>query len=244
MRIHLHRTLLHKTPDIPCAASPCRRPTWPTPPAARSAASSSRSARSSPSASVASSSPWHQAVPTSPPSRWLIAPSPPQSTPAERGSPALQIGRPPQKLRRAGLYPHSVCAEHETRLPRTRRPGHSLRRKPRCAKTLPDAKSATYKTGCEISGLELSRPNRHPKESSFYRFFTPLRFHTTKTHSGHAAISYSISSSARIRIKGGMDRPSALAVLRLITKVKTLGCSTGRSPGLAPRRILSISTAT
>ena len=36
----------------------------------------------------------------------------------------------------------------------------------------------------------------------------------------------------------GMVRPRAAAVLRLITKSKTVGCSTGRSAGLAPCRIL------
>jgi len=34
-----------------------------------------------------------------------------------------------------------------------------------------------------------------------------------------------------------MVRPSALAVLRLMTNSNVVGCSTGRSPGLAPLRI-------
>ncbi len=46
-------------------------------------------------------------------------------------------------------------------------------------------------------------------------------------------------SSARTRIDWGIVRPSALAVLRLITSSNFVGCSTGRSPGLAPLRILS-----
>ena len=37
----------------------------------------------------------------------------------------------------------------------------------------------------------------------------------------------------------GTVMPSALAVLRLITNSKVVGCSTGKSAGLAPRRILS-----
>ena len=36
-----------------------------------------------------------------------------------------------------------------------------------------------------------------------------------------------------------LSRPSALAVLRLITSSNFVGCSTGRSAGLAPFRILS-----
>src|SRR5215813_2115953 len=49
---------------------------------------------------------------------------------------------------------------------------------------------------------------------------------------------YSITSSARARIDGGMVRPRVLAVLRLTTSSKLVGCCTGRSAGLAPLRIL------
>ena len=51
-------------------------------------------------------------------------------------------------------------------------------------------------------------------------------------------LSYSITSSARARIDGGTARPSALAVLRLMTSSNVVGCWTGRSAGLAPLRIL------
>ncbi len=50
---------------------------------------------------------------------------------------------------------------------------------------------------------------------------------------------HSITSSAVASSDGGMVRPSALAVLRLITNSNVVGCSTGRSAGLTPRRILS-----
>ncbi len=50
---------------------------------------------------------------------------------------------------------------------------------------------------------------------------------------------HSITSSARLRSVGGTVRPSALAVLRLITSLNLVGCSTGKSAGLAPFRILS-----
>ena len=39
-------------------------------------------------------------------------------------------------------------------------------------------------------------------------------------------------------IEGGTVRPSALAVLRLTTSSNVVGCSTGRSAGLVPLRIL------
>src|SRR5262249_10543636 len=45
--------------------------------------------------------------------------------------------------------------------------------------------------------------------------------------------------SARARSDGGIVRPSALAVLRLMTSSNLVGCSMGKSPGLALLRILS-----
>jgi hypothetical protein len=48
-----------------------------------------------------------------------------------------------------------------------------------------------------------------------------------------------ITSSARSSNEGGIVSPSAFAVFRLITNSNLVGCSIGRSPGLAPLRILS-----
>src|SRR2546423_667937 len=50
---------------------------------------------------------------------------------------------------------------------------------------------------------------------------------------------HSITSSARSRNDSGIVSLSALAVVRLRARSNFLGCSTGRSPGFAPRRILS-----
>jgi hypothetical protein len=50
---------------------------------------------------------------------------------------------------------------------------------------------------------------------------------------------YWITSSARRSSDGGIVIPSALAVLRLMTSSNFVGCSTGRSAGFAPFRILS-----
>ena len=55
--------------------------------------------------------------------------------------------------------------------------------------------------------------------------------------------SYSITSSAVASIVCETLRPSAFAVLRLITNSNLVGCSTGISPGFAPRRILSTKSA-
>ena len=50
---------------------------------------------------------------------------------------------------------------------------------------------------------------------------------------------YSITSSAIARTVGGRLSPSILAVLELTTRTNLVGCSTGRSAGFAPLRILS-----
>ena len=52
-------------------------------------------------------------------------------------------------------------------------------------------------------------------------------------------ILHSITSSARASTLGGIVSPSPFAVLRLITSSNFVGCSTGRSAGFAPFRILS-----
>ena len=49
---------------------------------------------------------------------------------------------------------------------------------------------------------------------------------------------HSITSSARASSVGGISRPNALAVLRLITSSNFVGCITGKSAGLVPFKIL------
>ena len=52
---------------------------------------------------------------------------------------------------------------------------------------------------------------------------------------------YLITASARSRIDWGIVIPRAFIVLKLTTNSNLAGCSTGRSPGFAPLRILSTS---
>src|SRR5262249_33090423 len=54
---------------------------------------------------------------------------------------------------------------------------------------------------------------------------------------------HSITSSASASKVGGTSRPSALAVLALMTSSKRVGCSIGKSDGRDPLRILSTSAA-
>src|SRR5262249_37788740 len=63
------------------------------------------------------------------------------------------------------------------------------------------------------------------------------------TQSRHAAIYYSITSSAATSRVRGNVRPSVLAVLRLMTSSNLVTCSNGMSAGFAPRKILSIISA-
>src|SRR5262249_22887720 len=55
---------------------------------------------------------------------------------------------------------------------------------------------------------------------------------------------YLINLVARASPSGGIVTPISLAVLRFITSSNFVGCSTGRSAGLAPFRILSTKYAT
>ena len=54
---------------------------------------------------------------------------------------------------------------------------------------------------------------------------------------------YSITSSAWTSRSGGMVIPSAFPVLRLINNSNLVGCSIGKSAGLAPRAIRSTYSA-
>src|SRR5262245_64427075 len=60
-----------------------------------------------------------------------------------------------------------------------------------------------------------------------------------RTHATQQTNLYSITSSARAGTDGGMVRPMALAVLRLITNSYLVGDCTGRSAGFSPLRMRS-----
>jgi hypothetical protein len=77
-------------------------------------------------------------------------------------------------------------------------------------------------------GRSWAGPVGHPREMSA---FNPKRT--------FASCVYSITLSARSRIEFGILIPSVLAVFRLTTRSNLVGCSTGKSAGLAPFKILS-----
>src|SRR5262249_4928846 len=57
------------------------------------------------------------------------------------------------------------------------------------------------------------------------------------------ARAHGVTSSARRSSPGGIVSPRCLAALRLMSSSNLFGCSTGRSRGLAPLRILSTKAA-
>jgi len=100
---------------------------------------------------------------------------------------------------------------------------------PRHISTLPNASFRPCPN--DFRSTPISRPFQGPT-TCLKRAITGL-MHRSKQHL------YSITSSARTSNEGGTVRPSALAVFMLITSSNLVGCSTGRSEGLVPLRILS-----
>jgi hypothetical protein len=75
--------------------------------------------------------------------------------------------------------------------------------------------------GRDLSRLRRERPRRRATDERDERSAPP----------------HSITSSARASSVGGISRPSALAVCRLMTNSNFVDCSTGRSAGFSPLRI-------
>src|SRR5215510_695263 len=91
----------------------------------------------------------------------------------------------------------------------------------------------------------MNQSDRRNLVHGFLPFLVILRKHqlgTLMPQGGHPPY-HSITSSARASSVSGTVRPSALAVLTLMTSSNVLGCSTGISAGFAPRRILSTNSA-
>src|SRR5262245_36218820 len=78
---------------------------------------------------------------------------------------------------------------------------------------------------------------QHSLPSGRYSLLGP-DFHRLD-HTSFAWRTHSITSSARESSVGGISRPRALAVLRLITSSYLVGACTGSSPGFSPLRMRS-----
>src|SRR5262245_39404225 len=97
---------------------------------------------------------------------------------------------------------------------------------------MPAQISTLKDAGCEVSQCPLWVKSRHVQSNTLCPLWA---------RSGHCG--YSITSSARAIRAGGAVRPIALAVFWLITISYLDACSTGRSLGLEPFRILSLLVA-
>src|SRR5262249_38202678 len=93
-------------------------------------------------------------------------------------------------------------------------------------------------------GLALGRTGRHTADKADYRHGRLLRARRERPRHRRAAEQrdelaalHSITSSARASRLSGISRPSAFAVLRLITNSNFAGSITGRSPGFSPLRM-------
>jgi hypothetical protein len=97
-----------------------------------------------------------------------------------------------------------------------------------------------------LGGLRLRRL-RHRRLRPSHRLLRSRhkwpRYCRTPEHLNDLAAVHSSTSSASASNVGGTSRPIVLAVFRLIASSNLVDCSTGRSPGLAPRRILSAYSA-
>src|SRR5262249_765453 len=90
-------------------------------------------------------------------------------------------------------------------------------------------------------GVGLRRPevqiSNHRHRLLRTRAERPRSRRAAKQRDELAAFHHSITSSAMARTPGGISRPRAFAVLRLMTKSNFVGCNTGRSAGFSPLRM-------
>jgi hypothetical protein len=90
-----------------------------------------------------------------------------------------------------------------------------------------------------IAGLLPLYPQQRTKSVVPWRMALCATFCREQMQQSQSAEPYSITSLARKRIDCGIVSRSAFAVLRLMRSSNLVGCSTGRSAGLAPFNILS-----
>jgi len=105
--------------------------------------------------------------------------------------------------------------------------------------------TATATIGCSSrrDGIHTDDDPRLPTTRLYRRQITAFDPSATDNGDELSPVDHGMISSARTKNDWGIVSPSALAVLRLITSSNLVGCSTGRSAGLAPLRILSTNVA-
>src|SRR4051812_1048795 len=95
----------------------------------------------------------------------------------------------------------------------------------------------------QAKGLGLARPAAEIPDHRHRRWLRARRQRPRRRRAAEErdelAPLHSITSSARASRVGGMSRPSAFAVLRLMTSSYFVGACTGRSAGFSPLRMRS-----
>src|SRR5262249_19585045 len=94
-----------------------------------------------------------------------------------------------------------------------------------------------------VSRRRVEKPYHRHRRLLRARRERPRSRRTAEQRDKTAAFHHSITSSARASSARGISKLRAFAVLRLITKANLVGCSTGMSAGLVPRRNLSKNSA-
>src|SRR5262245_55268306 len=89
-----------------------------------------------------------------------------------------------------------------------------------------------------LSRLSIQKSDHRHRRLLRPRRDRPRRRRAAEQRDELAPSDHSITSSARASKVAGISRPSALAVLRLMTKSNRVGCWMGSSPALSPSRIL------
>src|SRR5262245_17761785 len=104
-----------------------------------------------------------------------------------------------------------------------------------------DAISNSGRKHCSSDGA-LNAGTPSPSPAALNAAALDYAGHDKGVHRLVTASNHSITSSARKRVAVGDVRPSAFAVLRLMTSWNFVDCITGKSPGFSPLRILPAQT--
>jgi hypothetical protein len=101
----------------------------------------------------------------------------------------------------------------------------------------------------EGGAFELSHPGKkNSRETARIHILTIFHLRrgslVEELYTKASPLGHLITLSARASTFGGIVRPICFAAFKLITSSNFVGCSTGRSAGLVPFRILSTNTAT
>ena len=129
--------------------------------------------------------------------------------------------------RRLALHQLLLQEEHAARTSgATTRRWRSRVRRPTMTRLLTDADMNALKRAVAIARLDPAEAKRVDARLAKGTDWTDVAI----------SCAYSITSSAVASSDGGMSRPSALAVLRLIINSTFVDCMTGRSAGFSPLR--------